>query len=542
MNISYISRRPFAWIIALVAALGLASCTKSFEAYNTDNTTFSEDELKPDFQYIGAYFPEIQSSIYYNFNNTTWEYQLQQNLIADCYSGYMMSPDPFRGNISNLNYSLVDGWNGYPFSLAYAHVMGPVAQVARKGARGSAPDFWAIALILKVEGMHRVTDIYGPIPYTHYGESTTTAAYDDQATVYHKFFDELDTAVTNLKAYMTKYPGKKPFEKFDMVFGGDYSKWLKFANSLRLRLALRLAYVEEARGKAEAAKAVNPDNGGLLESPKENVMVSGFGLKHPLNTITSAWTDISMNASMESFLVGYNDPRLPLFFDPTTESGLGGKYKGIRIGSNVTAKPGYTGFSTLAYLTANTFAPDAPIQLMTSAEIWFLRAEGALRGWPNMGGTVQELYEKGITTSFSQWEVAEKAPDYIADAASKPLAYVDPKNAENNAPATTAITIKWDDAANFETKLERILTQKWIAVFPEGQEAWTEYRRTGYPKLFPVVNNLSNNTIDTRVQIRRINFPLQERNINAAEVAKAVALLGGPDTGGTPLWWDKKPH
>jgi hypothetical protein len=88
--------------------------------------------------------------------------------------------------------------------------------------------------------------------------------------------------------------------------------------------------------------------------------------------------------------------------------------------------------------------------------------------------------------------------------------------------------------------MERIITQKWIAMFPEGQEAWTEYRRTGYPKLFPVVNNNSGGTISTDVQIRRLPFPQNEYNTNATEVNKAIQLLGGADNGGTRLWWDKQ--
>ena len=541
MKKNYIYRRSFAWIAGLVAVLSIQACTKNFEKYNTDNTGISDGQETADFNFIGGFFPQIQSSIYYNFNNTTWEYQLQQNLIADIYSGYMMSPDPFRGNISNLTYSLVDGWNGYPFSLAYTRVMAPIAEVRRRGADTAAPDFLAVALILKVEAMHRVTDIYGPIPYTHYGESGTSVPYDDQATIYNRFFKELDTANTNLKAYMAKFPGATPFAKFDMIYGGDYKEWLKFCNSLRLRLAIRVSKVDPALAKLEGEKALDPAAGGLLETVSDNVAVSGYGIKHPLATITATnnWSDISMGASMESIMVGYNDPRIGKYFDPATDPAAGAQYKGIRIGSNVTSKPGYTGYSTLAYLTTKTFRDNTPLQLMTAAEIWFLRAEASLRGWTNPGGTTQQLYENGITTSFTQWGVAAQSVAYMEDATSKPIDYVDPKNAANNIAARSTITIKWDNAAPFETQLERIATQKWLATFPEGQEAWSEFRRTGYPKLFPVVNNLSNGTINTEIQIRRINFTLDERTINADAVAKAVTLLGGPDNGGTRLWWDK---
>jgi len=524
--------------LALAALLGASACTKNFEEYNTDPTGLTEDQLKPDFNYIGGFFPQIQSAVYYNYNNTVWEYQLQQNLIADVYSGYMMSPNPFRGNVSNLTYALVPDWNGFPFSLAYNRVMAPITEIKRRGAQSAAPDFWAVALILKVEAMHRVTDIYGPIPYSQYGQGGTSVGYDSQQDIYKRFFKELDTAVTNLKTYRAANPDASPFTKFDMVYGGDYGQWIKFANSLRLRLALRIVKADAALAKTEGEKAL-ADNGGLMETLADNVMVSGFGLKHPLYTITNkdGWSDISMGASMESYLTGYHDPRTGKYFDPA--SAYPGQYKGIRIGSAVTAKPGYSGFSTLAYAKTKTFRENSPLQLMTSAEVFFLRAEAALRGWTNAGGTAQSLYERGISTSFNQWGVGDQAAEYINDATSKPAAYVDPKSADNNSPALSTITIKWDEAATTEVKLERIITQKWLAVFPEGQEAWSEFRRTGYPKLFPVVHNESNGTINTAIQIRRIAFPQAEYTTNQGEVQKAIQLLGGADNGGTRLWWDK---
>ncbi|NML41655.1 SusD/RagB family nutrient-binding outer membrane lipoprotein [Chitinophaga sp. G-6-1-13] len=531
--------KPVAIIALAAGILGLNACTKNFEQYNTDNTGLTEEELKPDFNNIGGFFPQIQSSIYFNFNNTTADYQLQQNLIGDVYSGYMMPPNNFRGNINNMTYSLVDDWNGSAFALAYNNVMAPIYEVRRRGAAVSAPEFWAIALILKVEAMHRVTDIYGPIPYSSYGTGGTTSAYDKQEDVYTRFFKELDTAVTSLNTYMTQHPGVSLFSKFDMLYGGDYKQWVKFANSLRLRLAVRISGVAPAKAQAEAEKALNPANGGVMEITRDNANISGFGLKHPLFTIIASWTDNAMNASMESFLVGYNDPRLPKYFDHA--KAYPGTYKGIRIGSLVEAKPAYNGYSVPAYAENKTFKATTPLQVMTAAEVWFLRAEAALNGWNNAGGTPGELYEKGMRASFSQWDADPLAVNnYVADNTSKPIDYVDPRAAANNHAAMTNITIKWDEGADKKTKLERIITQKWIAIYPEGQEAWSEFRRTGYPKLFPVVNNYSNNTINTDIQIRRINFPAAEYTSNKAEVLKAIQLLGpgAQDNGGVRLWWD----
>ena len=103
--------------------------------------------------------------------------------------------------------------------------------------------------------------------------------------------------------------------------------------------------------------------------------------------------------------------------------------------------------------------------------------------------------------------------------------------------AVSTINIAWNDSDK-DKSLERIITQKWIALFPNGHEAWTEYRRTGYPYLFKVLVNNSSNTIDSDIQIRRMPYPPSEKTVNEENLKKAIELLGGPDNGGTRLWWD----
>ena len=116
----------------------------------------------------------------------------------------------------------------------------------------------------------------------------------------------------------------------------------------------------------------------------------------------------------------------------------------------------------------------------------------------------------------------------------------DSANTKYNISALGKITIKWNAGASEEEQLERIITQKWIAMFPNGTEAWSEFRRTGYPLIFPVRSNYPTSGVDTNKQIRRMVFPQSEYSNNGAAVQEAVKLLGGPDNGGTKLWWDKK--
>lgn len=524
---------PVVYIILLQFSV---SCTKDFEEINTPPLGITEDMLAVDYFYYGAHFPQMQQSIYHNENNSAWEFQLQQNLIGDVYSGYMMPPTPFAGNVNNMNYALVDGWNGFPFSLAYQKIMAPALAVKMKTLdQNEAIDFYAVSLILKVAGMHRVTDIYGPIPYKGYGLTDVGIPYDSQEDVYNAFFDDLDYAINELTDFVTQYPDAKPFTKFDQIFGGDYIQWIKFANSLRLRLAIRIVYANADKAKTEGEAAINNTYGLLGDG--ETASVSTDGLAHPIYTICNEWNDIRMGAPMESILAGLNDPRLQIYFSPSEI--VPSAYKGIRNGSEIPSKDAYTPFSKIA---ESFVSRTTPLQLMCGAEMFFLKAEAKLRGW-NVVGTVQELYEEGIKASFSQLGATD-VDAYINDDTHQPIPYVDPVDAANNistgSPNLSLVTVKWDEGADYESKLEKIITQKWISMFPDGQEAWSEFRRTGYPKLFPVTVNKSGGKISTEEFIRRINFPSTEYVNNAVEVQKAVELLGGPDTGGTKLWWDKK--
>ena len=212
-----------------------------------------------------------------------------------------------------------------------------------------------------------------------------------------------------------------------------------------------------------------------------------------------------------------------------------------------------------------------PQPIMFAAEGWFLRAEAKLR-WTDAGQqSVKELYEKGIEVSirnqksYRQSDAAaawtEKkltAPDwaaiddaaissYINDDTSSPEGYTDPWKPEYNSDPTTSITVKWDEGASNEEKLERIITQKWIANFPLSTEAWADYRRTGYPKLFRPKQNLAPSII-TQLGPRRLLYNETELSSNTVEVNNAIQLLkaessevkGDGDTGGTRLWWDRK--
>ena len=241
---------------------------------------------------------------------------------------------------------------------------------------------------------------------------------------------------------------------------------------------------------------------------------------------------------------GYKDPRREKMFttvkmtvydenfQPVEVNG----YAGIRIGIDVATKDDMIGVYSKPIISSTS-----PFLWMNAAEITFLRAEGALRGW-NMGGEAKDLYNEAIALSFEQYGIPG-AEAYAANMTDTPEAYNDPTYNYTEWEPRSTITIAWEEGENnFERNLERIITQKWIANFPLGVESWSEFRRTGYPHLMPVIENKSGGNINSDHMIRRLWYPPIEYSENLQNINLAIGMLGGPDNGGTRLWWDKKPY
>jgi hypothetical protein len=183
---------------------------------------------------------------------------------------------------------------------------------------------------------------------------------------------------------------------------------------------------------------------------------------------------------------------------------------------------------------------------MSGAEADFLLAEYWLRN-EDMA-QAKACYEAGVKRSFDLAGVSG-ADAYLAGTATVG-SYTDPVNGANSYSTNlTNVAVSWNSQSQAEGHLEQIITQKYIAVFPEGMEAWAEFRRTGYPKVIPTATNNSDGTIDTDTQVRRLVYPASEYAANNANVAAAVTLLAEEsagavsvkgDNGGTRVWWDKK--
>lgn len=552
MKSKYIKSRIV--LLGLAFTIGFLGCTDSFESINTNPNGLPSDRVQ-----LATRFSQPITSVYLNYQNRNYEFQLQQNLNADLYSGYLANPTPFGGNNNNSTYAMNDGWNNQAFSAGFQYVMKPISEILKSTEE---LDFSSIAKIIRVQGMHRVADIYGPLPYTRAMQGGDAVPYDDLETIYKTFLQELEESVNDLTTFVdTQGADAGRLSSFDIVCKQDHKQWIRFANSLRLRLAMRISKVEPALAKSTAEAAVNHKY-GVLMAGNPNVEVIDGALQNPLHEISFAYGDTRAGALLVNMLKGYNDPRLPKYVTPIgwlnnqdifdkndNPTNSIGEYVGIRQGIIIPDKSDYVMFSTINMPRGNKFTDQSgdkeqitnALPWMKVAEVYFLRAEGALRGW-NMGGTAQGLYEEGIKVSFDDFGISEADYQaYINNDTGVAEDYVDPFNSENNIAALDKATVKWNNSLDNEGKLHKIINQKWLAMYPEGQEAWSEFRRTGYPKLFPVANNrsaISEAGIADGEFVKRLRFTRNERNSHEAEVIKARLLLGGPDNEGTRLWWD----
>ncbi|MDR0729071.1 MAG: SusD/RagB family nutrient-binding outer membrane lipoprotein [Prevotellaceae bacterium] len=512
-----------AFVVLLIAAF--QACTGDFEKINRKPYEVTGEEMERDGYNIGASLIGLQNLVIPTQENL---HQFVEALLGGEFGGYIAAIQPW-GEGCFATYNPPINWNRVLFNDVITGVYPYYDQLR---AITDDPVALALAQLYRVAAMHRVTDAYGPIPYSKVGASENSdalaTAYDSQEDVYKNMLADLNEVIRVLTE--NRYADASYYAKFDNVYSGVIERWAKLANSLKLRIAIRMAYAAPALAKTTAEEAVGHPIGVIVDNA-DNAFLQV--VKNPWDLQVNDWNDARANADIVSYMNGYQDPRREKYFTLSTFSG--GGYVGMRGGVIATAKD-----PLLPCSKPIVSGPTEPMLWMNAAEVAFLKAEGAWRGW-NMGGsTAEALYNEGITLSFGQYGLAG-ANDYLNNATSIPAAYTYPLgNAAYNFGPNSGITIKWDNAATDEQKLERIITQKWIAIFPLGNEAWAEFRRTGYPKFATVVTNSSNGTVAAGAFIRRLVFPDTEYQRNAANVAEAVRLLGGPDSQGTKLWWDKK--
>lgn len=523
--------------LLLLAILPMA-CTGNFLDINTNPYQVNKDQMATDGYDVGATMIAIASSVVSTDINTC---QFTDCLLGGPMGGYYSTTGGFEKTIDNFN--ATDDWTRV-FLASDRIIPTLYSNLRALEELTDDPVVLAMARIVKVAAMSRVTDTYGPIPYSKIGVGGQIAVeYDSQEMVYNRMFEELDEAIAALTGNLNNAVSPNA----DPVYDGDPAKWCRFANSLKLRLAMRIVYADPVKSRKYAEEAVKHEV-GVFTSNADNAALQprAFGDKgNPIYTAvkynqvadTNTGGDTHVAADIVHYMNSYEDPRRAKYFVPSMFDGS--PYVGIRVSIE---KPSLatTGYK---YSGVNV-TPADPVQWMNAAEVAFLKAEASAVFGFDMGGSAEDFYNEGIRLSFSQWGVSG-AEDYLSDKDHRLGAYEDLGNAANSyATPLSDVTVKWDESASAEKKQERIIIQKWIANFNLGNEAWADHRRTGYPVFFPASekgNKCDKGQVDNVMGARRMPYPIAERSNNGANLTYAIDnYLGGKDQYATRLWWDCK--
>jgi hypothetical protein len=465
------------------------SCTKNFDEINSDPSLVTRENVAPSMILTAV----LKNSIFDSYND---------GVITE-YSGY------YSNQASGAIFRSTDWAN--PFSDYYTNYLINTAEVIRLTAsRPDMNDLNAMARIWRVWLYHRLTDAYGDIPYTDAVQDIehvkNQPGYDSQEYIYRDMLKELKEAAAQLGSVA----GQLPIGSADLLYNGDAEAWKRFANSLRLRLAIRVSYAAPELtqeqitdlGSADFIET-NDQNAKLVTKDVSAVNASD---RNPLYNRYENQSFYPMWATFTTTdnLLRLNDPRLAVYAEAASDGVAG--YRGRPLGLGADQKPRYTETST-AVLGSRFWNSQYDIIVMNAAEVSFLRAEAALRGF--ITDDAQALYADGINKALEQYEI-------------DPTAYL----------SSPAATLTGTD----EEKLEQIIVQKWLAIYFESNEAWAEYRRTGYPRIW-----LGTDADDNAGEIpRRIRYPLDEYAKNEVNVSSAVSKLTDGDQYASKVWWDKK--
>lgn len=492
--------------------------------------------------------------------------QRVKSLMVDFYGQIMDG-----GNFDTRYYMMNDDWNDRMFRRIQNNIANLNIVLRGMEEQGEiTSNARAVAMIWRVWVASVGVDWFGPIPFANYeGEVLENPPYLSAKDIYTQMFSELDKANTLLSAN-NSYPIFNN-SKYDIIFGNDKEKWRKFGNSLHLRLAMRLTEVDSDIAKTEAAKAVTA---GIMANTADNALLppksdGSWGADYNYTMFQITWGGpLNMTLTMEKLLTNIGgidfptsllnkrggktlsavhpdkvDPRGPVMFDPAFSTG---DWKGYPDGLNITKHKDLIAddydsrnFAELGILYKNG-APykTRPYDLFLYEETCFLKAEAALRGY--ISGDPKTFYDDGVRASFSTWGIASMADSYL-NSTNKNIAGTSAKFDDNTGDFNTSGTGKGN------TKLEKIITQKYIALFPDmSQEAWNDKRRLNLPRTEVALDRYtaiwptySNNIKDPSNYIKRVQYPNSELQGNAVEYKKGIEMLGGTDVVNTKIWWDK---
>jgi hypothetical protein len=493
----------------------MTACTKDFEEINTNPNVVD----KPNANFI---FSKAQLD---GLNNNYFATNiLECGGMIQHYATYKEASGAGDKYLSNEVYYSAYFNQVYPTALNETEIV-----INTVKANPNDSNKLNIARIWKAYLYHRVTDLYGDVPYSEAAKAITTSVflpkYDTQEFIYKDLLKELDEAATALD------PAKPSFGKADFIYDGDVAKWKKFSYSLMLRLGLRLSKVDPALSKTWVTKAIA---GGVILNTADNAIMKYTDGPNDINRNPVGFDSRKQDFTAGSYgqknveggklgktfidlLKATADPRISVYagvWQGTTQNTTLAIQKGFPNGTKIAPTPVEQG--TYSEPNQSTvFKYDAPVVLISNAETNLYLAEAAARGWYT-NETDKDLYEKGVKASFLNMGIYGISYT-ITD-------------------ATPYLTLNpYNEAGSFEDKMNQIHTQIYVALFVDEEEVYANWRRTGYRVLVPVnfPGNVTNGTIP-----RRFKYATSEYSVNSTNLAEAVKRQG-EDSFTTRMWWDK---
>jgi len=463
--------------------LGATSCKKELAGINKNpNAT---ENPQPDYLLTAA--EKLTSDAYWGVDNN-----LNSSLLFIQHWAKIQYTDPDRYIFNNSSFTSL--WKSL-----YGQSITDLNKVISIGTQQQNNNYKGVALTLRSWTFQILTDAYGDITYKQAGniDSFLTPAYDPQRDVYLGLLSDLKTAQNLLDPAGPAIAG-------DPIYGGKIANWKKFVNALRLRIALRIADQEptlakqvltDIQGEGGSYFTSNSDLAALIyqDSPNQN----------PVSLTFDTRQDYRISKTIVDRLAALNDPRLPIYAQPTDDAPHG--YVGVPNGL-LTGDANNLGLSRTSRPGDYFRAPHAPAVIISYAEVLFGLSEAVSRGF--ITGDAADLYNQAVLASLGQYGITDATVtgNYLAQA-----------------------SVQYD-ATNYK---KSVGNQKWIALFGQGLEAFAEWRRLDYPQLTPAVAG----TLGGKMPLRFI-YPGSEQSLNGDSYQKAVANQG-PDLLTTKLWFDK---
>ncbi len=487
MNYSKIYNINTPVLVLFIVLLSFASCTKNYEEINTDPNGVTDVATPYLLTSAQQKLITINSSLGYNKTMMLWAQMWSQRETTNRSRYDLNAEGDWR---SFYSYGLPDLNSIIEFNTG--------ENKDRYAAYGDNNNQVAVAMILKTWAFSLMTDTWGDIPYSEaFNPEINYPKYDKQSEIYPDLIQKLKDAVALIDE------SKQGFTSGDLMYNGDMTKWKKFANSLRARLALRLSNVDSETARTELDGALNSD---VFTSNDDNAMIN-FQVEETyanplyLESIVQNWT--FPTERLVKRMQSLNDPRLSIIAD----TNYLGQYVGLPYGLSDDQSTGEWSEDTLSRLGTATREPDFPSILMTYSELLFIRAEAIARGW--RGGDAASIYNQAITANMEFWGV--------------------------DATAISTYLLEPDvvyDAANWQAKIGE---QKWLSFYMQGPQAYFEWRRLGEPNLqIPTYAPLFNKVTEMP---RRFFYPVAEQSLNGEQLEKAIQAMGG-NTLMTRTWID----